>query len=188
MGPTNSIKARETAPESLRALYGKDGSENGFHGSDSVASAERELGLIFPELSITFAFIKPDVVKAGKEQDALARIRAGGFEVLGEKTLTLSQEQAEEFYGEHKGKPFFEGLVGFMTSGPAVALALKKPNAIQAWRAFIGPTDSNKARETAPESLRATFGTDGRQNAFHGSDSVASAQRELALIFPELKL
>lgn len=84
----------------------------------------------------------------------------------------LTRRRAEEFYAEHAGKPFFAGLVEFMTSGPIYALCLAKAHAIHAWRAAMGPTNSEKARETAPKSLRALFGTDGRRNACHGSDSV----------------
>jgi len=111
--------------------------------------------------------------------------RSCRFEVAAQKELTLSKDLAEEFYGEHKGKSFFDNLVGFMTSGPAVALALRKPNAILEWRAALGPTNSDKARAERPGSLRAVYGTDGQRNAGHGSDSVASAQRELKLLFPD---
>jgi nucleoside-diphosphate kinase len=75
-----------------------------------------------------------------------------------------------------------------MTSGPVLALVLRKPNAVPEWRALIGPTNSEKARAEKPDSLRAKYGTDGQRNAFHGSDSAASAQREALLIFPGLKL
>jgi nucleoside diphosphate kinase len=104
---------------------------------------------------------------------------------VAQKKFTLSQDIAKEFYIEHKDRPFYGELVGFMTSAPVIALVLKKSNAISSWRTLIGPTNSNKARQEAPQSLRALYGTDGSQNAFHGSDSSASAAREIALVFPE---
>jgi nucleoside diphosphate kinase len=183
IGPTNSNKARETAPDSLRALYGIDGSKNAFHGSDSVASANREIGLIFPEFSRTFAFIKPDAVAAGKAEEILARIVQEGFKIAEKKEVTLSKETAQAFYEEHKERSFYGELVDFMTSGPVVALVLERPNAIKNWRNLMGPTNSHKARESSPNSLRALFGKDGSENATHGSDSAASAQREIKLIF-----
>jgi nucleoside diphosphate kinase len=73
----------------------------------------------------------------------------------------LSRAQAEEFYGVHRGKPFFEKLVGFMSSGRIAALELVAPGAVGKWRELIGPTDSNRARAEAPSSIRAHFGTDG---------------------------
>ena len=95
--------------------------------------------------------------------------------------------QAEEFYAEHTDKPFFEALVQFMCSGPLVALALYKSTAIMDWRALAGPTNSLTAKEAAPGSLRAQFGTDGTRNAVHGSDSTAAAARELAFHFGPLQ-
>ena len=92
-----------------------------------------------------------------------------------------------QFYGEHEGKPFFETLIGFMTSGHVTALCLSKEDAIKGWRALMGPTNSLKAREEAPTSLRALFGTDGTRNATHGSDSTTSAARELEFFFPKLE-
>ena len=102
--------------------------------------------------------------------------------------LQLTRKRAMEFYGEHEGKAFFEGLVDFMTSGPVMALCLSKDNAILGWRALMGPTDSNKARAESPKSLRALFGTDGRRNATHGSDSTTSAAREIKFFFPKIEL
>lgn len=134
----------------------------------------------------TFAFLKPDVVAAGTEAAVLEKITQAGFEIVSQKKFSLSQELAGEFYAEHKDREFYPGLVEFMTSGPVVALLLRKENAIAAWRSLLGPTNSLKAKDEKPESLRALFGTDGRRNACHGSDSFASAKREALLIFPEL--
>ena len=103
------------------------------------------------------------------------------------KTTQLTKEQAETFYAEHKDRPFFQALATFMSSGPIVAMHLSSPDAIKKWRALIGPTNTQKAKEEAPDSLRARFGTDGTKNACHGSDSPSSAQRELTFFFPSCK-
>ena len=102
--------------------------------------------------------------------------------------LQLSKARAEEFYGEHAGKPFFGKLVSFMTSGPIVAAVLARRGAIKEWRSLLGPTNSEAARQSAPDSIRAVYGTDGTSNAAHGSDSPESAQREIKFFFPTLPL
>jgi len=90
----------------------------------------------------------------------------------------FTKASAEEFYGEHKGKPFFPNLQSFITSDVVVGMEIVADNAIDKWRSLIGPTNTQKAKEEAPESLRALFGTDGTKNACHGSDSVGSMKRE----------
>ncbi|KAI9324667.1 nucleoside diphosphate kinase [Zopfochytrium polystomum] len=193
-GPTNSEMARETAPNSIRALFGTDGSQNAVHGSDSPASAVREIGVVFggaapasevhAEMQQTLALIKPDAYPAKKEE-IVARIKEGGFTIVREQEVHFSKENAEEFYKEHKGKGFYEDLTNWMSSAPIYAIVLEKPGAIAAWRELAGPTNSEKARETSPTSIRALFGTDGSQNAVHGSDSPASALREINVVFPD---
>lgn len=131
----------------------------------------------------TLALVKPDAVH--RADDILELAQANGFTILQKTRIQLSQEQASEFYAEHFGKAFFPNLLSFMASGPIVAAVLAKENAVQAWRELLGPTDSNKARASAPSSIRAKFGTDGSRNAAHGSDSPASAQREIRFFFPE---
>ncbi|KAJ3209854.1 thioredoxin domain-containing protein 6 [Dinochytrium kinnereticum] len=183
-GPTNSEKARETSPHSIRALFGTDGSQNAVHGSDSPASAEREIKVVFgdEEVQQTLALIKPDVYPM-KKDEILERIHGDGFTVVREMEVVMSEEMAREFYGEHVGKAFYETLTTWMSSAPIYAMILEKPAAIKAWRDLAGPTNSEKARETSPNSIRALFGTDGSQNAVHGSDSPASANREIRIIF-----
>eukprot|EP01118_Nematostelium_gracile_P011717 TRINITY_DN4205_c0_g1_i2.p1 TRINITY_DN4205_c0_g1~~TRINITY_DN4205_c0_g1_i2.p1 ORF type:complete len:140 (+),score=44.37 TRINITY_DN4205_c0_g1_i2:73-492(+) len=131
----------------------------------------------------TLAMIKPDAVAAEKDQEILQLIEANGFTIEQFREVEFTKELATEFYKEHEGKPFFNDLIAFVTSGPAVALILSKENAIAAWRDFIGPTNPEKARAEKPESIRAKFGTDGTKNAAHGSDSEASFERESALLF-----
>ena len=94
-----------------------------------------------------------------------------------------SDETSGEFYGEHVGKPFFGDLQAFMTSDVSVGMELVGGGSIQCWRNFIGPTNTQKAKEEAPGSIRAIFGTDGTKNAVHGSDGVESARREIGYWF-----
>ena len=142
----------------------------------------------FAPLEKTYGMIKPDAVRAGAVGEILKAAEDAGFTVVRTMETRLSAERAGEFYAEHRGKPFFDGLVAFMSSGPIVACCFAKQNAILDWRKLMGPTNTFKARDEAPHSLRARFGTDGTRNATHGSDSPASAARELKFFFPNLVL
>lgn len=129
----------------------------------------------------TLAMIKPDATRhLGK---LLNVVLNSGFLVSQLKICQLTRQDAERFYAEHEGKPFFPKLTQFMSSGPIVAMELVGDNAISRWRTLLGPTDSNKARLEAPTSIRATFGTDGSFNACHGSDRPESASREVDFFF-----
>jgi nucleoside diphosphate kinase len=139
-----------------------------------------------PLVEKTFALIKPDAVSQGREASILQAVELAGFTVITRARVQLTEARAAEFYAEHAGKPFFQKLVAFMSSGPLLAMVLAKEDAIVAWRALMGPTNSLTAKETEPTCLRARFGTDGTQNATHGSDSVASATREIRFFFPKL--
>lgn len=97
----------------------------------------------------------------------------------------MTPEQTSDFYAEHYGKMFFPSLVAYMSSGPILALVLARQSAIAFWRQLIGPTNTQKARDQAPESLRAIYGTDSTKNALHGSDSYSSAEREIHFFFPD---
>lgn len=110
-------------------------------------------------------------------------IYEAGFLVVNAKMTRLPRGAAEEFYAEHVGKPFYDNLVRFMSSGPTIGLELIADNGISAWRHLLGPTDSSTARSDAPHSIRACFGTDNTRNACHGSDSVQSADREINFFF-----
>lgn len=136
------------------------------------------------EIQQTFAIIKPgtasDPTAVHEIQNA---IRAFGFAIEKQRRLRLSRAQAATFYGEHRGKAFFERLLAFMTSGELVAMQLARTNAIVTWRGLMGPTNAIAARETHPWTLRARFGIDGTRNATHGSDAPASARRELKFFF-----
>lgn len=129
----------------------------------------------------TFAMIKPDAYQSmGKIIDA---IQQEGFSINRLKMSKFTKETSDVFYGEHIGKPFFPNLQEFIASDVVIGMELTANNAIQKWRNFIGPTNTEKARADAPSSLRALFGTDGTRNAVHGSDSTASANREIDFFF-----
>jgi len=134
-------------------------------------------------MQTTFAIIKPDAVQAHNTGKIIDRIEQEGFTIVGMKKIHMSQALAEQFYAVHRERPFFGELVSFMTSGPCVVLALRKENAIQAWRDLMGATDPAKA---APNTLRKVFGVNVGSNATHGSDAPETAQTELELFFPEL--
>lgn len=128
----------------------------------------------------TLAIIKPDVMKAGRELELLQVITENGFKVARCEKKQLTAHEAEEFYAEHKGRPFLPELVEFMTSGPVTVMVLEKDNAIVGWRDLMGATDPALAN---PGTIRKTFGTNKGVNATHGSDSATSAAREIAFFF-----
>ena len=128
----------------------------------------------------TLAIIKPDAMARGLADKILARIRREGFKVVAQKTAALSKKQAEGFYAVHRGKPFFEPLTDFMSSGKVVVLVLEGENAIARWREVMGATDPAKA---APGTLRREFGTSVQNNCTHGSDAPDTAAFEIGYFF-----
>jgi nucleoside-diphosphate kinase len=133
----------------------------------------------------TLTIFKPDSVSATRSGALLARLEEEGFLIRGLKRLRLAPEQARAFYAVHRERPFFEGLVRFMTEGPVVVAALERENAVAHLRKTMGATDSKKAE---PGTLRNLFGTDIERNAIHGSDSAENAAREVAFFFSESEL
>jgi nucleoside-diphosphate kinase len=133
----------------------------------------------------TFAMIKPDGVKRGLVGTLVARIEAKGYRIVGMKLMQISPELAERHYGEHKGKPFYDGLVAFITGGPVVAMVLEGEGAILGWRGMMGDTNPAKA---APGSIRADFATSIDENVAHGSDAPATAEREIGIFFGDDEL
>jgi len=131
----------------------------------------------------TFAIIKPDAVKAKNAGAIIDMIEKNGFEILRMEKIHLSKDKAEGFYSVHKGKPFFDELIEYVTSGPVIVMALEKENAIQAWRDLMGCTDSTKA---APGTIRNLFGTSKGINAAHGSDAPETALQEIKYFFGNL--
>ncbi len=134
--------------------------------------------------NITFSIIKPNAVRTGKTGPILAKINEAGFEISALKMIRITRPQAEEFYDVHKGKPFFDGLMEFMTSGPIVVMILKHENAVEEFRRIIGSTDPNKAE---PGTIRKLFGVSVQMNAVHGSDSDENAARESSFFFPAIE-
>jgi nucleoside-diphosphate kinase len=133
----------------------------------------------------TLTILKPDSVSAGKAGAILAHLEKEGFRFAGLKRMRLTGEQARAFYAVHRERPFFEGLVRFMTEGPVVVAALERENAVPHLRATMGATDSKKAE---PGTVRNLYGTDIERNAIHGSDSPENAAREIAFFFSEAEL
>ncbi|MFI7357766.1 nucleoside-diphosphate kinase [Streptomyces avidinii] len=132
----------------------------------------------------TLVLLKPDAVRRGLVGEIIGRIeRKAGWTIPALELRTLDQETLEAHYGEHKGKPFYEPLMGFMASGPIVALVVEGERVIEGVRQLAGPTDPIAA---APGSIRGDFGTITRENLIHASDSQESAERELKLFFPAL--
>ncbi|AWZ03787.1 MULTISPECIES: nucleoside-diphosphate kinase [unclassified Streptomyces] len=132
----------------------------------------------------TLVLLKPDAVRRGLIGEIVGRIeRKAGWTIAALELRTLDQETLEAHYGEHKGKVFYEPLMGFMASGPVVALVVEGERVIEGVRQLAGPTDPIAA---APGSIRGDFGTVTRENLIHASDSEESAERELKLFFPAL--
>ncbi len=128
----------------------------------------------------TFAIIKTNAVKAGNVGRILSEIEGAGLVLKGMRLAHLTPEVCQEFYQEHVGKPFYPSLEAFMVEGPVVLMCLEGENAILRWRDLMGATDPAKA---APGTLRAKYGENHTRNATHGSDSPASATRELGFFF-----
>lgn len=130
----------------------------------------------------TLILIKPDAFERRLTGMVIARFERKGLTIAALKRMVLPRETAEEHYSEHHGKPFYEALVEFITSGPLVAMVLEGHEAVEAARQVIGATDP---LEAAPGSIRGEHGLEVRTNLVHGSDSPESAHREISLFFPE---
>lgn len=130
----------------------------------------------------TLMLIKPDGVARGLIGEVVGRIEAKGFTIEALELRVLAREVAEEHYAEHRDKPFFGELVDFITSGPLVAGILTGRDAVNGWRAMMGATDPAKS---APGTIRGDLATELAENVVHGSDSPASAAREIAIFFPD---
>lgn len=133
----------------------------------------------------TYLMVKPDGVQRNLAGEIISRFEKRGFKIIGLKMLQISRATAEKHYGEHAGKPFFAGLVDFITSGPVVAMVLEGSGVISAAREMMGATNPLKA---VPGTIRGSYGIDTGRNIIHGSDSPESAAREIALFFKEDEL
>lgn len=128
----------------------------------------------------TFSMIKPGAVHNHHIGHILSKIEDAGFKIAAIKTVRLTPSDAAEFYAEHEGKPFYQELIDFMSSGPIIAMVLLKDNAVADFRKLIGSTDPAQAEEG---TIRKLFATSKAHNAVHGSDSDASADRESSFFF-----
>ena len=133
----------------------------------------------------TLAIIKPDAVKAGYTGKILDKIIHKDFTILGLKQIKMTLQQAQGFYAIHTGKPFFEELTQFMSSGLCIVLALEKENAVDSWREVIGATNPEEADEG---TIRKEFAKNVGENAVHGSDSDENGIQEIAFFFSEAEL
>ena len=136
-------------------------------------------------METTLVLLKPDAVQRGLVGTITARLESTGLKIVGMKLMRVSNDLAERHYAEHVGKPFFEGLVSFITSGPIVAMALEGDGAISIVRKTMGATNP---ADSAPGSIRGDYATDIGRNLVHGSDSAESAARELTLFFDDSEL
>ncbi|MET0155355.1 MAG: nucleoside-diphosphate kinase [Rickettsiales bacterium] len=134
---------------------------------------------------LTFGIVKPDAFRKNVVGRVLACIEGSGLHIVAMRQCRLSRREAEGFYAEHRGRPFFDELVSFMTSGPVALLALSGENAVARYRDLMGATDPAKAAEG---TIRREFSDSIGENTVHGSDGDASAARELAYFFPSSEL
>jgi nucleoside-diphosphate kinase len=134
---------------------------------------------------LTLAIIKPDAVQNALAGKILAHLEAAGFRVRAARLVRLSTAQAEAFYEVHRERPFYRPLVAFMTSGPALALALERADAVAHLRQVIGATDPAEAKAG---TVRKLYAESKERNAIHASDSDENAAREIAFFFPESEL
>jgi len=128
----------------------------------------------------TLILVKPDAFARRLTGEIITRFERKGLQLAAMQLMTLDERMAKRHYAEHEGKPFFDGLVAFITSGPLVAMILEGPNAVAAARQLIGATNGIEA---APGSIRGDYATETKRNLVHGSDSAESAEREIAIYF-----
>uniref|UniRef100_A0A8D0HJL0 NME/NM23 family member 8 n=1 Tax=Sphenodon punctatus TaxID=8508 RepID=A0A8D0HJL0_SPHPU len=159
---------------------------------DSTEEASRQLAFFFPDFSKkrtgqnvekTLALIRPSLLKE-RRNSILQRIKDDGFTIAMQKEIVLTEDEARQFYKEHENEDFFPTLLQHMTSGPTLALALVRENAVQHWRDLLGPKTLEEAKEKSPASLRAEYAVDTMPlNQLHGSSSADTAQKELEFFF-----
>jgi nucleoside-diphosphate kinase len=136
-------------------------------------------------LQRTFSIIKPDAVASGHAGKILAHLQNEGFRIVGLRMLKMSQEEAEGFYAVHKERPFFAGLIKFMTEGPVIVMALEREDAVKKLREVMGATNPANAVEG---SIRKLYAVSIERNAIHGSDAPETAQVELGYFFRTTEL
>ena len=133
----------------------------------------------------TLAILKPDCVRKKLTGEVIAHIEKAGFKILGMKKIRLTKETAGGFYAVHKGRPFYDGLVEFMSSGPCMPIALEKENAVVDFRTLIGATDP---KDAAGGTIRKLYADNKGENIVHGSDSAENGQIEIGFFFSTREL
>ena len=133
----------------------------------------------------TLAILKPDCIRKHLVGTVITRIQKAGFKIVALKMTHLTSETAGGFYAVHKGKPFYDGLVEFMSSGPCLPIVLEKSNAVNDFRTLIGATDP---KDAAPGTIRKEHADSKGENIVHGSDSVENAKLEIAFFFADKEL
>ncbi len=133
----------------------------------------------------TYTMVKPTAMRKGYMAAIMNKITEGGFKIVAAKMTKLSKEEAEAFYAIHNGRPFFEELTTFMSSGPIMAMVVEKENAVEAYRNFIGATNPEEAAEG---TIRKLYGSNIGENAVHGSDSDENAAIEAKFFFSDREL
>lgn len=133
----------------------------------------------------TLAILKPDCIRKNLQGEVLSRIQKAGFKILSTKQVRLTKETTGAFYAVHKGRPFYDGLVEFMSSGPCMPIALQKDNAVTDFRKLIGATDP---KDADPGTIRKLFADSKGENIVHGSDSPENGRIEVAFFFSESEL
>lgn len=128
----------------------------------------------------TFVMIKPDGVRRGLVGEIISRFEKRGFKIVDIKMTSLDKERAERLYAEHKGKPFFDELVRYITSGPVVAMILEAPSAVQVVRTMIGSTDP---KDASPGTIRGDMALSKSENVIHASDSPEKVKYESSVVF-----
>jgi nucleoside-diphosphate kinase len=133
----------------------------------------------------TYLMVKPDGVQRGLAGEIISRIEKRGFKIMALKMYTITDEIARDHYAEHEGKPFFQSLIDFITSGPSVSMVVEGKGAVAVMRAMVGATNP---QEAAVGTIRGDFGLETGRNIIHASDSTESAKREMAIHFNESEI
>ncbi len=198
LGPTNSEVARQQAPNSIRGLWGTDGTKNSCHGSDSTQSAFRELDMFFNQRTklrptavlnnCACLVIKPHVIAEKNAGNIIDILLSQGFEISAMEMFFLNKTTAEEFFDVYKGVlPEYAGVIEHIASGPILALEVRQDDAVNQLRALVGPHDPEIAKELRPNTLRAMFGTDRVKNAVHCTDLAEDGVLEVQYFFELLQ-
>eukprot|EP00158_Paraphelidium_tribonemae_P006368 Partr_v1_DN27792_c1_g1_i1_m67815 putative NME NM23 family member len=194
VGPLSPEQAKATAPDCLCARFGANENQPGFFIAPDKIESAKLVDVFFPTstegqaiekspssmlMENTFALLKPDVSQSKTADEIIEVLKENGFFINQQRQLTLTESQVRELYSEHAEKSFFRDISDFMTGGPVTILGLSRANAIVGLRELMGPADPERAKESAPKSIRARFGTSIVSNAMYGADSLFKAQHDL---------